>query len=206
MPDRDLFTKLKPQYRLAAQTLMRALKEEAFDVLPVAVALDKSLDGGIPSLPWMKQGLMVLRGPERQRSFEDDSFREIGCHVLRKQSEEKRGGWKDDLLCKETIKEWNEKGAASDGPCALRRVAVGILSHEIIEAEGGVAQQLRREGLAYDTTMSKKVLGTKLAPLLDAFAETLWRRPEFGQTRLASQFRRPVDLHGENLLSPGGAP
>jgi len=49
MPDRDLFTKLKPHHRLAAQTLLGALKGEEFDVLLVAVALDKSLEGGIPS-------------------------------------------------------------------------------------------------------------------------------------------------------------
>jgi hypothetical protein len=186
MPDRDLFTKLKPHYRLAAQALRVALTGGEPDDLSVAVALDKSLEGGIPSLPWMKQGLIELRGPEQQTSFEDDSFRELGRRILREQSEGKRGGWKDDLLRNEFIKEWNEKGSASDGQCALRRFAIRVLNHEIIEAEGGVAQQLH--------------------PVLDAFAKTLWRRPEFEQTRLASQFRRPVDLHEENLLVPGGAP
>lgn len=206
MPDRDLFTKLKPPYRLAAQVLRVALTGGEPDVLSIAVALDKAMEGGIPSLRWMKQGFIELRGPEHQTSFQDDSFREIGRRILLNLYEKKRGGWKDDLLYKEFIKEWNEKGSTSDGPCALRRFTIRVLNHEIIEAEGGVAQQLRREGFAYDTKMSEKVLGTKLAPVLDAFAKTLWRRPEFEQTRLASQFRRPVDLHEENLLVPGGAP
>lgn len=192
MPDRDIFTALSPTLRPGARSILGTACGKDLEFLPVAEALNDLFNGGVAALGRTLKCFASLSGDERQACF--DGFAYIHRAALNEVYEHYGKTWRDDLLCQEAIRAYGL--GIRDEQLLLRRFAMSAIKSQIIEARGGVAEQLTKRGLK----LNVQELEQQMSPLLDTTAAMMLRNPSFKRLGLASRFRREVDLYGENLL------
>lgn len=175
---------------------MKVARGGELDRLDVADGLERLFAGGVRSLPGMLRCVGNLRSDERQSWFQEESFSYVVRSALSRVMQAQAGyggGWKDEVLCQEWIRASNEGNC--DERHILRRFVMRALNRFVIEARGGVKDQLSKEG----RRLYPQVLEERLSELIDDAAHRMLQRPSFKRLALTSDSRRPPDLH-ENLL------
>jgi len=191
MPDRDEFAHLPRGLRAAARAYLSAAQGTPFSSEAVAEGLDELFNGGVASLPAQLACWEALRPHPEQQAFVGPSFRRQELEAIDEVAREHATNQLDELLA--LALQRSLLADESNIEVALQSFVVSVVENKIVQSKRGVVAQ------APDADLDKA--RTAIAPLVAEAAAQLLSRPDLKRLGLATDHRRPLDLHADNLLA-----